>query len=495
MSASRLYGRVAIPVVGYGCVALLALAVAGVFILLRDASPAWMMLVFVGIGAGAMVFWFPSTVRLLVVIFAVTLPIDISKALVSEGGVYAPGLSLKISDLPLLALLAHWFFERWHERDLSALLHRHALPLSLLTWIWLGVTYSQERLAGIFIGLTYTKYFLMYAVMADIVVRHRLFRTLLTALAAGFALQLLYVVAQVVSGSGLELQGAKATQLGTQLVFDGGGGLHARRPSGFLHHPNVLADYLVFLLPCCFALMLVGKRALGGNLWLGCAAVFLSGAALLVLTLSRGGWISFAAAMLVVVALGHRRRLIRTSQIAAVIGIGLIGIAATAVIYPQAYLRIIESDSRSTESRLVMIDQATLIISRNPLLGVGTGGYNAAAQQNVPESFSYVSQYFQDQIKKGVVHTWYLLVAAEHGLLGLGLFIAVIVAHLRKILPLRRWPNRSSLALGIGLAAALVGQLTFFTFDHFYGDVRIQMLWMTMALVQALHVSAGSYVS
>ena len=132
------------------------------------------------------------------------------------------------------------------------------------------------------------------------------------------------------------------------------------------------------------------------------------------------------------------------------------------------------------------MDQALLIIKRNPVLGVGLGGYNRAAQNNIPESFSTLSVWFQDELLKGVVHNKYLLVASEQGLIGLGLLLYLLWRYFRLGIIKRHWARPVHFALALGLSGALAGQLVFFLFDHFYADIRISLLWLFLGLYHAL---------
>ena len=465
----------------------LATLLAGLFIILSDASPTWLVLVFLACCAIGSAFWFGDLRRVMLFMLIFTTPIDISKALIVSGGVYSPGLSIVISDFFFLGLFALWGFRQFIVRHASIRFdHLHRTALLFLCWLWISAGYSQDVLGGMLAAITYTKFFVTYYLLTQLVRKPEDMRLVMTAFFAGFIMQLLYVNAQILSGSPLEIQGAKSTLLGTQLVFEGAGGLHAFRPSGFLHHPNVLADYLVFLLPSAAALVLLGKEIIGRRAWLAALLVLSVGMIMLVITLSRGGWVSLGVAAIFFVIVGLRRGLVNRQHLMALITAGLIGLSVIAVVYPAAYLRISQSDQRSGESRLIMIDQALLIIRSNLLTGVGLGGYNQAAQHYIPESFSYVNSYFQADIRKGVVHNKYLLVTAELGLIGMGLFLITLWRFFRLLFPLSRWRSQLNFAIALGLSSSIVGQAVFFIFDHFYADVRMAMLWILFGLYHAL---------
>jgi O-antigen ligase len=463
------------------------LMVGGVFVVISDETVTWMALFLMALCATAFAFLNGDFKRLLLFFFVMALPIDMSKALIAEGGVYTPGLSLYLCDIPLfsltlLLLAEHVFVKRSRFPTLTRM---DKIACIYVAWLWISVLHSERQLIGFFSALSYSKYVLVYFIISRTVNSYAEIRLVLAAVFATFMIQLVYVAAQLAAGSPLDLQGAKATSLGTRLVYDAAEGMAAFRPSGFLRHPNVLADYLTFLLPVALIFSLLGKRWLPPKVWLASLFMLVAGVGMLVVTLSRGGWIAFGVAALVVVAIGLKRGLVGQIHIT----LGVVGIASAisivSIAYPQAILRLTQSDSRSTESRVVMNQQALLIIRSNPLLGVGYGGYNNAAQTYIPEAFSSVSKAFQEEIQKGVAHNYYLLTASEIGIPAMLFWIYMVVGFIRQAFPLNQWRSPPMFALAVGLACSLVAQLCFHLFDHFYGDVRIEMLWVTSGLLLA----------
>jgi O-antigen ligase len=466
--------------------AALALALGIVLVLLLDASITWQVLVLAALCCFAALFWSRNVESFLLFMYAVTVSIDLSKALIVQGGIYSPGLSLFLSDLFFLPLLGLWL---WRHLVVECRAPRldglQKFALVLLAWLWFTALISEDELAGVLAAITYTKYYCMYLIVASMVRDEARLRLILGASAVTLTIHLLFAALQVLSGGAIDLQGLKPTNVGVNLVFEAAGGVSAFRPSGFFAHPNVLADYLAFVLPCALALVTLGRRALG-RAWPLALILTLLSVAVLVLTLSRGGWIATAVALVVMLAVGARKGLIEVRRIAAIAGVAGCLLAIVAIVYPAAYLRITESDLRSSEARLAMMDQALLIIERNPVYGVGLGGYNRAAQNNIPESYSSLSPHFQAELLKGVVHNKYLLVTAEHGFIGLALFLAVMWRHLALFASLPAWRGNLQSALALGITGAIAGQLVFYLFDHFYLDVRVELMWFFFATLVAM---------
>jgi O-antigen ligase len=465
-------------------IGIILLLLAAVF--LADASPAWMILSLLGLSFIAALFWWGNPGELLFLGFVATLAIDISKALVVEGGVYTPGLSLFLSDLFFLGFLGYRIIDRFLiTRERMVFPRPLKIALAFTLYMWISGATSNNQLAGLLAAISHTKYFLTALLIVDYIDSPRRLRLALAALTVGLSLQLLMMAAQFISGSDLAIQGSKNTTLGTTLVFESAGGFSAFRPTGFLNHPNVVADYLVFVIPILLGLGFAGKRRIGG-VW-HIALILLLGSLIgLILTLSRAGWIAAFLGVVFLIAVGLKKGLCSRRHVAGFIGLLIAVAIAVAVVYPGAYLRLTESDQRSSESRWIMMDQAMLIISRNPVFGVGLGGYNGAAQENKPESFTRVSTYFQKDLLKGVVHNKYLLVAAEHGIVGLLLFLAIFFAVLNYFLRFPYWIGPVYLALGAGLASGIASQLVFFLFDTFYTDLRIQLLWLFIGMLLAV---------
>lgn len=473
-------------------------AAGAALVLASAASTTWLVLILMAAATAVAITWAGRPRDLLLYGYLFTLPVYLTKTLLAESGVYAPQLAITLSDLFLLPVIALWLGDRWFASPRR--IHR---PVGIVAatlyigWIWVSAFIPLDRSAGISAAATFTKYWLAYIALADLLDTPARLRAALTVIGLGVLPNLLFSAAQFVTRQPLMIQGAKYTTLGTNLVFSNAGGVTAFRPSALLGHPNVLADYATLLLPPLAALVLAGRRAVGGRAVTASLGLALAAAFMLVVSLSRGGWIAGTCALLFVVVVGWRRSLVGGRQIAALAIAGALALGAVVVAYPAVLLRITQSDSRSGESRLVMMDQAWLIIRRNPVVGVGLGGYNAAAQVNIPRSFASISPAFQDKIKQGVVHNKYLLVFAESGAIGLAVFLGTYAAFVRGYLRARRWSDPSNSALALGLCGAVVGQLVFYLFDHFYADVRIEAVWVTFGLLAAslrLRASADATV-
>ena len=438
------------------------------------------------LGLGAWLAWGRRPRRLLIAALYFLAPIDVSKALVAPlDRFYSPGLYLTVAHVALVLLAAWWALRR-------LFVERRALPftrldaLALLFFAWLCV-----RTVGSLQGTLATASAVAYglAVLAFYVASHALedaddLRLALRAAALGLAAEAAWVAAQVATHTALALPGAKVVPSGDMLYFGGAG--EAFRPSGFLSHPNALADHMTLLIPPALALVLLGSRRLSARIWWTALAAGLVASAILLVTLSRGGWAAALLGSAWVVFRFVRHGLLARRHLVRMAAAGALGLVALVAVYPQLVLRLTAPDERSTESRLILTDQALLIIESHPWAGVGYGGYNRAAYEYVAPAFANISEEYQAAILQLVVHNHYLLVAAELGVPAM-LFFAFLMARFVLLpRPWVAWRDPGAFALAAGLSGALVTQCLFLASDNFYADIRIFMIWLTAGTLQAL---------
>lgn len=421
-----------------------------------------------------------------------TAPIAISKALAKGAGVYAPALEITLSDLFLAGLFGVWVIRhamvKTPPRGRSQI-QLGAAVIAFFGWAWVSAFNAQVLSHGMLAALNLSKYLLVFILISALVDSLPRLRVALTAIGAGMALQLVIGVLQVLTRSRLILPGMKTSgeeRLGYLLSYGGNGELNAWRPAGLIQHPNFFADYLVMVLPPLLVLTLLGAKRIG---WFAhrVAVVLLTGGSLvLALTLSRGGWIAGFVAAVATIGLLWRRnlispRVVRRTALLAAAGAGLLLVA-----YPPVLLRIVGSDERSAESRLLMMKQALGIVREHPMLGVGLASYSRVARASVPPDFARFGSGFREALVSGVVHNGYLVFWAERGVVGLLLTLALYTVFIRAALHVRHWREPLLAVVGLGLTASLVGQLVLYNFDHFYLDSRPGVLWIVFGLLAAV---------
>ncbi len=438
------------------------------------------------LGLSAYLLWARGAKRLAIAGLFFLAPIDVSKAIVApDTEFYSPGLYLSPAHAVLLVLFAGWVVRRTLvERRLPPMTALDALALAWLGWIWVRAVGSAQGTLALATAVSYSLAVLGFYAVSHLLTDVADLRAALKASVWVLLLETLFVAAQMAAHYPFALPGSKAIPFASTLTF-GGEGL-AFRPSGFVTNPNGLADHLTIVLGPALAFTLLGARRVGARVWLVALAVLVAAGVMLLLTLSRGGWVAFAVGSLFTVAVYASKRILTLRQLSAAgLSLALLSLAFVSV-YPQVLLRLTASDDRSVESRVILSDQALTIIRANPWLGVGYGDYNRAANEYWPPSWGGISADYQKEILEVVVHDHYLLLAAELGLPAMLFFVFVMWRFIRLPFPLQRWQEPGRFGLAVGLSSTMVSQFVYLSADNYYADTRIFMLWLCAGLLQAL---------
>ena len=391
-----------------------------------------------------------------------------------------PGFRVSVSDvcLYLLVVLAL----------LGALAGRVENPIPRRVLIWMGLLLTQytisallapDRVLGLLEVASAAHAFLIVWITAA------LFRRDLLGWVFGLvALQMIvhssFAVAQGVTGRpiGAGWLGGNAQLLGEALQ----GGATRLRPAGLFPHPIVYATSLVITLPLVAAGFTIW-RSFGVRLLCGFALAI--GSLGLVLTLSRGAWISSLVATVVLGVLALRCRLVDARRIRAIVAAWmLVGLVLGAAFGPRVYERMTRSEAGNVNVRFDLNRIALRMMAANPIFGAGLNNF---VETMAPFDPKNVKSYFP-----APVHNLYLLEAAEAGvpalLLWLGLFASILLTGLHHLPRMDDPPLQWVVAaLVAGLVGFLVSQLA--DFSHRLEPLR-SMLWLNVGLLfGALQVS------
>ncbi len=428
-----------------------------------------------------------SVRRLLVFAFFFMAALDMSKAIVPPlERFYSPGLYITVAQALMLLWGLLWVFQRVvRERRNLPFTRLDGWALAYLAWIWWCALRSPAGSLALASAMGYSLCVLSYYLVSHALTRVEDLRLVLKAVLLCFALQAAFVVLQMAVKAPIVLPGIKVAGLGGAMTLSLGES-SAFRPIGLFNHPNVMADYVLWLLLPALAVVLLGPQRIARRVWWTALAVLLASAGMLLASLSRGGWASGILGALVVGGAYWRLRFIGKGHLMVALGLVVLGLVAVAVVYPQVFLRLTESDARSTESRLLLNDQAFMIIRDHWFSGVGFGAYNQSAYDHIPGSWSFISEDYHRPLLMLVVHNHYLLVAAELGIPAVLFWFALLVRFARQAAPLAQWREPGLLALGVGLGGAMVAHLLYLASDNYYVDIRVFLLWTCAGLLQAL---------
>lgn len=470
--------------------AALGLLVGGAVLALARGSvalPAAIVIVLLGLCS---MVWFKGSMRryFLILLFFVA-PFDLSKAVVPPlDQFHSPGLYLSLAHIVLLGLLLAWGIERLLVRRVP--LQRtplDTLAFIYLAWIWVSsLSAPGDKLLQGATAMAYSLCVLGFYVVSHAIESMKEVALLLKAVLLGLAFQSLHVMAQMLTHSYLPLPGSKAAQGVLSTLNFGGQDASAFRPVGAFDHPNALADYLTLLFIPALAFVLMGPQRVARRAWWAALITLGISGLLLLVGLSRGAWAAAALGVLAVSVVYWRHRIIGSTHLMGAILAGAVALSALVAVYPQIIYRLTEPDDRSTESRVILNDQAFAIIEAHPLTGVGFGSYNRAAHEIRGPKWGGISPEYQDMILQLVVHNHYLLVAAQMGIPALLFWCYLLFSMARQAWPISRWRDPGAMALGVGLGCALISQMLFLASDNYDVDIRVFLLWLTAGLLQAL---------
>lgn len=375
------------------------------------------------------------------------------------------GYLLEVNDtvtkVPAGLLVLAWFGVRVRQRRLPAF-HPAHVALAVLA---LAVLASAAIHNGDTFTLEYTQRWMSFLITAlvllDLASREVPVRVLVWAAVLGAA----------VAGGGA---------LWSFLVED------SPRATGPMEDPNDLAYVLVSAVPLLVALFVPRRRRDGRDpsprRTVAPAGAALIGVLVLILvlgaavTVSRGGLIALAVAL---AWLGLRRgvapRVLAAAGVVVALG-GVVLVLAFGSLVEQSLAQKTQVAGSNIDSRALRWEAAAEMLPRNPLVGVGPGGFRS--------NYLAVSGNAELAEQTPVAHNMYVEVAAELGLLGLAGFLGLIGVALwsseKAVRAARSGPDRLlPLAVQCSLVAVLVA-------SAFLSEQYYMPLWATIAAACAL---------
>ncbi len=402
--------------------------------------------------------------RILLMFLVLTIPMDLAfspfgKPELHAGGAEA-GILLYLYDLPLLGLFVLMGLATLRNHEPIHITTLDVFAGLFILWSLLTIYNSTDITLSLFEVLRMVKLYLLARVVAGSVNTRSMVRDLI--LASVLALFIQAVISVLQYAFGFDLGGLGFT------VGD------LRRVSGTVGWPNTFGAYIAAVVCVPLALWMCGVGGKFKNLIL--LVVCIIGFIPLLLTFSRGAWVGMLAAVITIAFLGRRAKWLSRGTITRL----LMLVAVIAVIgvffFNQIAARFAE-DTLAVRGDLNRV--AFNMIEAQPLLGIGLNTF-------VPVMRNYdtigVTNYFAEP-----VHNVFLLIAAESGLVGLGLFlllIALIFAEgLRAIQTQDRFLSATAIGLLGGMVVILVSNLTDV---HLKTDVIFALFWFVTGWMVAL---------
>lgn len=235
-----------------------------------------------------------------------------------------------------------------------------------------------------------------------------------------------------------------------------------------LQNPNLLAGFLVVILS-----LTAGLGVSTSSLWEKLLFFILAASliACLILTYSRGAWISVFA-VIAVFGLFYNRKIFWVLALLPV----AVFLAQDVVL--ERLTSIMNPTDTSSTLRLALWESTLAMIMDKPFAGIGWGAYR----------FVYPEYDFFVQNAGTVIyhaHNMYLHIAAEIGIPGLMAFLYLLYGHIRTALAVRRvltdrWMKGLMLGIAAALSAIAVNGIT----DYIMFSVQMSMLfWLLNACI------------
>lgn len=368
-----------------------------------------------------------------------------------SGGIRGLGISLR--DLTMFALYVLWLarvMTQPSERRPIRWVPSLSIPLALLfLWSALSITQAVDPLMSFYELIRILETLLAFFYLANNVHRDKQWQGIVVALSLAVLIQAVLGFSQYFFGMTFNLKIFGETR--SSLLIQEIGESPMARVGGTLGHPNGLGNFLGSILPilgaAIFAPLPFRIRGLA-------LTSFMAGLGTLVLTFSRGSWMSFVVVMPVVFLVGGWKRWGFGGALRRWILVGAIAVACLAPFSGMIAQRLFEDDGGRGYSRVPLMQVAGNIIRAHPVLGAGLDNYTLV-MRDYDNTLERITLHVPNP-----VHNMYLYLAAEIGVPGL-LFLGWFLFELFRIgLSIFRKEQgyRSWLALGVtaGLASYLI---------------------------------------
>jgi len=378
-------------------------------------------------------------------VFTIPLQIDVNfmHSFEYQAGASTAGISL--SDLFLFGLLLVNFLEMAIQKKTTAAFFAViSVPailyfeMAVLSMVW------APRLDLAFMEVfRMFKVLLFYFVLIANVRSARDLRLVLWVLCASLAFQSIIAMLQTWKGGLLGL-----SFLG-EAVPDPDRDVTVWRVMGTLGHPNKLATFVELLISICLALFVIEKSKLKFFSFV----IFLAAMMTLIMTGSRGAWISVMLAFVIFFILGILNPKIQLkSLVKPLLILMVVLVIASAAFFDMLKERISGDDYGSAMSRIPMIHIALNVISAHPFTGVGINNYQEKMREY---NNSLLARQFTTIPRP--VHNMYLLVAGELGIFGFFFMLWMVLAGIFVLLDIVASPNPfyalTAISLFCGIAA------------------------------------------
>jgi hypothetical protein len=248
------------------------------------------------------------------------------------------------------------------------------------------------------------------------------------------------------------------------------GGFGDYRPGFVTGDANYYSLSALLTVPIAFYLLRAGLRPWQRWFCVACLGVTLLG---LTAAASRGGLVGLGAALLV--GVWHGRQRARNLRLAVLVLVPLMLISPSSPI--RRLLSPTQSDVEASANRVAVWRAGLAMVASSPLTGIGVGNFQPLVLQYSPPGAEVET----------IAHNTYLEVAAEMGIPGLLVFLAIVWSSMRTLEQLRRRTQRAGPLLLHQAATALQAGIVGFLVAAFFVSAQYQRLfWLAIFLTMVV---------
>jgi O-antigen ligase len=380
------------------------------------------------------------------------------------------GLNISVTSIAISGLYALWLAESLARSATTprAELRASLVPLLFIILASASIAVAHDKLLALFGIVLLVQEFLVFLYVASTVREWADFQYITIALAVGVFIESLLILISYRLGHDFSFAGLAGHAYGSP---DSVGQLY--RPGGTIGAPNVAGSFLGCALP---AVLMILKLPVPQHTKLFAALSLALGVVALILTFSRGGWLSLVISLAAVLVISTRRRLFGPGM---PIALCASVIVLTLPFHDAIWQRL--NDAGGAEARVPLMRMAWKMIEANPVFGVGVNNYLVALPSVAGPEFS------GDWLS--VVHNQYLLVWSETGIATLVFFCLFLAISIYRGWEASSARDRRLAVLACGFTASMVGMLPNMAVERFVNRPQIGLLWMSAGLLTALWLS------
>lgn len=423
-------------------------------------------------------------------IYAMTLPLDIKKMLIDSDIVREltnaygiplgelPGPVVYLADLPFIVLMAVWFFEIILKNQKIFFPKSNICALAFIGWAGLSLANSSVFVYGFYDFLRTIKFYLLFLYIANNIDSMGMLKTLVKYLLIGMILQGLLCLYQYISQDISHIFG---NLFGDQDLyseesiekfkdfFNVTANIDRKRASGTVGPINAQAQYFEFILPIAFLLSLGSFKYRQHFLhWLA-LGIGLGG---LVVTFSRGALVGISTGITSVFLIAKRNQMISKQKYITIIIIVLL----IAVMLAPAVYSFIMARHEATLARFHLYKVGLDMIRDHPLLGVGLNNHIVLAPYYDPDVYIFPTP----------THNHYLFIASEVGIPGLVFFLAFLFISFLRALQNVKTKAVYSATVSLGIVGAFIAIGMHNLVDHLSYHTNLSLVWLLAGLAAAI---------